>query len=207
MISACNARLIGIVVALGILLGGCGSLGVGEQETGPPELYRLTAPTEFGPAMRRVPWQLVVSEPVAAGGLEDSRIAVRHSEFQLEYYADGRWASETPQMFRNLVVTSFQNAGVLAGVGLRSVRVDPEYSLRTEILRLESVYPAPGVVPYAEVVVNVSLIREPEQTVVRTRRFVSRVNAASETLPDVIAALDEASDSVLRDLVRWTVSD
>ena len=57
------------------LLAGCGGIIPG---SGPPaSLYTLTPKNTFDERIAAVPWQLVVEEPSAAGGLQVQSIALR----------------------------------------------------------------------------------------------------------------------------------
>ena len=63
---------------LAVVLSGCE--GLVPALGGPPaNLYTLTPKNTFAKELRRVPWQLVVDEPLASGGLNIDRIALRHA--------------------------------------------------------------------------------------------------------------------------------
>ena len=53
----------------------------------PPNLYTLTPKSTFAKGLPQVKWQLVVEEPVASGGLNVDRIALRVSATELKYFA------------------------------------------------------------------------------------------------------------------------
>jgi len=56
---------------------------------GPPlNLYNLTPKSTFSDDLPEVSWQLVIEEPLAAGGLDSSRIAMRPAPTELKYFAD-----------------------------------------------------------------------------------------------------------------------
>jgi cholesterol transport system auxiliary component len=192
-------------VALALLAGCTSPLMTGEEA--PPETYRLTAPDLSDAALPSADARLVVGEPSAASGLETSRIAVVQGPQSLDYYADARWAEPAPEMVKGVLVAALQTSGALEAVGRRSVTIDPEVRLRTEITDLQAVY-APGAdVPLARVGLHATLITQPGRDVLGSERFVAEAQPASAAVPDVVAALDRAADRAVADLVAWTLRE
>ena len=196
------------VAVLAILAGAsaCTSLLPGGEET-PESLYSLTAPSDFPQLeQQKLPWALVVDEPTAAAGLDTERIAVRQTPLRLRYYADARWVEPAPQMVRDLIVGAFENADRLKGVGQSSVTLNPEYRLSTRLAEFEAVYPDGAEVPEVRVRIDATLVRELGQDVVASRDFEASREAASVAVADVVKAYNQALDTVLRDLVWWTLT-
>jgi cholesterol transport system auxiliary component len=73
----------------------------------------------------KLPWTLLVDDPSAASGLDTDRIAVRETPLRLGYYAGARWAEPAPRMVRDVIISAFENAGRLKGVGQSSVNLNP----------------------------------------------------------------------------------
>ncbi len=84
------------VLLLPLLLGGCAGLLPG---AGPaPNMYNLTPKNTFPQGMTPVRWQLVIEEPLAAGGLDTNRIALRPRPTELKYFAGSRWTERAPRI-------------------------------------------------------------------------------------------------------------
>jgi len=82
-----------VLALAGLLaLGACQLPGSGE----PPSLYTLTPKSTFATDLPKVDWQLIVETPVAAAGLNTSRIALQRSPVTLEYYANANWTDIAP---------------------------------------------------------------------------------------------------------------
>ena len=71
---------------------------------------------EVPPDLPRVDWQLIIETPVAAAGLNTSRIALQRSPVTLEYYANANWTDVAPLMVQTLLIESFENSGKIVAV-------------------------------------------------------------------------------------------
>jgi cholesterol transport system auxiliary component len=183
---------------------GCASLLPGPQA--PAALYSLDAPTTFtGLGPQKLPWTLVVDDPTAGSGLDTDRIAVRETPLRVRYYADARWAEPAPQMARDLIISAFENADRLEGVGQSSVTLNPKYRLSTRLDEFEAVYPDGAKAPEVRVKLDATLVKELGGDVVGSRDFAASRQAASVAVPDVVNAFNRATDAVLSDLVTWTL--
>jgi cholesterol transport system auxiliary component len=195
----------GVLALAGIaLVAACASpLVEGEEE--PPQLYRLTAPDLSGRGLPQTGMRMVIGEPGAAVGLDTDQIAVVEDAERLQYYADAQWAETAPEMVQGVLVEAFRTSGGLAAVGRRSVAIDPQARLRTEIVHLEAVYPAGGGGPVARVALQATLISQPGRSVIASRRFEAQAEPASPSVPAVVDALDRAADEAVSDLATWAL--
>ena len=197
-------RQLPIVLALLGAVSGCTSLL--PSPPAPRQLYSLTAPSAFpGLGSAKQPWTLVVDDPGAASGLDSDRIAVRETPLRLRYYADARWVEPAPEMVRKLIISAFDNAGRLQGVGPSSVSLNPKYRLSTRLAQFEAVYPDRAKAPEVQVKLDATLTRELSQNVVASQTFAATRQAASAAVPDVVDAYNRALDAVLKDLIPWTL--
>ena len=95
-----------VVTCLVLILPGCE--GLGPTLGGPPaNLYTLTPKNTFSKELVSVSWQLVVNEPIASGGLNIDRIALRHSPTELKYFARARWDGTGPPYGADLAGREF----------------------------------------------------------------------------------------------------
>ena len=99
----------------------------------PPELYNLTPKTTFSKTLPTVDTQLIIEEPIAAGGLDTNRIALRPHATRLQFLADSRWTERAPKMMQTLLVESFENTGKIVAVGRQSIGLRSDYILKTEL--------------------------------------------------------------------------
>ena len=124
------------VMATALVLGACGSIL--PVPTAPSTFYNLSPKSTFSQQLPEVAWQLVIEEPLAAGGLNSSSIAFRPTPLELKYFKDVRWTERVPRMVQTLLVESFENSGTIVAVGrqaiglLRSAVAELQHSLHTQ---------------------------------------------------------------------------
>jgi cholesterol transport system auxiliary component len=181
-------------------LGACASLLPGQGA--PAQLYTLTPKSSFAPDLPRVTWQLVVEQPVAAAGLNTSRIALQRSPVSLDYFARANWSDTAPALVQTLLVESFENTGRIVAIARESVRLRPDYLLQTELREFAAEYfPDPAQPP----LVRVRLIARLVRTIIATTQAERTQRAAGRDMEPIALAFDEALGAVIRRVVEWTL--
>jgi cholesterol transport system auxiliary component len=192
-----------LLLAASLLLAGCGGIIPG---SGPvPDTFTLTPKNTFAPNLPTATWQLVVEEPFAASGLDNSRIAIQPSAVQIKYYSGSRWTDRVPRMVQTLLVESFENSGRIVSVARESVGLRSDFLLKSELREFQAEVAAEGGVPDVRVKLNAKLVRQPRQEILASRNFEAVVRARSGVMRDVVEAFDEALGRVLRQSVEWTL--
>lgn len=189
------------LAVLSMLLGACALPGGGE----PPNLYTLTPKSTFSPDVPRVDWQLIVETPVAAAGLNTSRIALQRSPVTLEYYANANWTDVAPLMVQTLLIESFENSGKIVAVSRESTTLRADYMLKTELREFQAEYDGPGP-PRARVRVNAKLTRMPDRAIIASHTVERMVRAERGDLPSIALAFDEALGGAMRRIVEWALA-
>ena len=189
---------------LAVVLSGCE--GLVPALGGPPaNLYTLTPKNTFTKELQRVRWQLVVDEPLASGGLNIDRIALRHSPTELKYFARARWTERAPRMVQTLMVESFENSGAIVAVGRKAIGLRSDYNLITELREFQAEYFESDGVPTVRVRLNAKLVKQPRRAIVASRTFESTIKSEGKAMRNVIRAFDQALGKVLRHTVEWTI--
>jgi len=184
-------------------LSACGSL---LPLGGPPaNLYTLSPKSTFDAALPKVAWQLVVEEPVAAGGLQVPNIALRTSALELQYYANARWSERAPAMVQTLLVESFENTGKIVSVGRQAVGLRSDFNLKTELREFQAEYGDVNRAPIIRVRLNAKVVRQPRREIVASESFEVAIPANGTAMSDVIVAFDDALGKVIRRTVEWTM--
>ncbi|WP_417518690.1 ABC-type transport auxiliary lipoprotein family protein [Minwuia sp.] len=192
-------HLIG-VLALAAALTGCGSIFPVPQA--PSNFYNLSPKSTFRSDLPTVDWQLVIEEPLAAGGLNTASIAFRPNPLEVQYFKDVRWTERVPKMVQTLLVESFENSGTIVSVGRQAIGLRADYSLLTEIREFQAERMAGGKV---RVRINAKLIQQPRQIIVRSQSFEATVPDNAESMDATIKAWDGAIGRVMKDIVEWTI--
>ena len=199
-----TARLAAALVGVLLGVGGCTVL----PEVGKPlDLYTLTPKTTFEGPLPKVDWQLVVEMPLAAAGLDTSRIAIARTPFRLDYYAGAVWTENAPAMVQTLMIESFESTRRIVAVGREAIGLRPDYILKTDLREFQAVYyDSDGPGPTVLVRMNAKLVQMPERRIIAARTVEREVEAESSRLADIIIAFDAALGRVLKEIVVFTLT-
>lgn len=193
------------LIAAAPLAAGLAACDLGLPGQGPPpRLFQLSPKNAFETGLRKVDWQLLIEEPVAAAGINSTRIALYRRAIELEYYARASWTDRAPSMIQTLVVESFENSGAIVAVGRDSIGLRADFVVKLELREFQAEYPPSGP-PASHVGLNAKLVRMPQRVIVGSEQFEAAVPAEADRIEDVVLAFDEALGKVLKDLVTWTL--
>jgi cholesterol transport system auxiliary component len=187
------------------LLAGCGALSSLSEASEELDAYTLSPARGSGtPAAGR--GHLIVELPSAAGALATDRILIKPLPYQAQYLPDGRWTEPAPALLQTLMVASFQNLGGFGLVGRTANGLNPDYTLMSEIQDFQA---EPVGEDQSEFLVRISvlatLIRESDRAIVASRRFAATETVGSDDTQSLVAAFDRAAQTVLQNIVLWTV--
>ncbi|HET6469462.1 MAG TPA: ABC-type transport auxiliary lipoprotein family protein [Geminicoccaceae bacterium] len=186
-------------------LAGCTPLDlVGGGRTA-PTLYGLSPKSTF-PDDLPDPRSLVSIESMSAtAGLNTTRIALRPSPFELQYYAGALWIDVVPVMIRTLLIESFENSGKIDAIGDTS-GIQADYALLGFVREFQAEYQDIDQPPEVNVRLQVRLLRLPRRESVGAQGWQSRVRATGTAVAAVVDAFDEALGTVMKNAVSWTAT-
>lgn len=169
----------------------------------PSARYQVTDVAVADLGASPVAWTLAVEEPEATLAFDTAKIAISREPARIEYYAGGQWVDRAPRLFGAALVRSFENTGVIRGVGSRVTLPVSTYVLQTDIRRL-TVDLEKG--RSAEVAIFARLSNG------RTRIHATRLFTASSSMnvdsADAAAnALNAGLQTVQREIVAWTIAE
>lgn len=178
-------------LALGavLALAGCGSGSA-------PATYDLAAPRE-GVAQARGRALLVVAEPQALQALDSQRIVVM-SGGGIAYLPDVQWSDRLPKLLQVRLIQTFENGRRIQAIGRPGDRLMPAAQLNSEIRR----FGIDATTGEALVEISVKIVNDRSGRILAGEVFTRRVPAGGAG-PAAVPALDQASQEVLRDIVRW----
>lgn len=194
---------LGAILIGAALLSACEGLLPGSGP--PPDLYTLTPKSSFDPNLPQVPWQLVVEEPIAAGGLNNQRIALSTKATELNYFAGSQWTERAPQLVQTLLVESFENSHRIVAVGRQAIGLRSDFNLKSELREFQAEYTDASAAPSVRVRLNVKIIRQPRRDIIASENFEAVVPAGANKMADIVAAFDQALGKVLKRVVEWTL--
>ncbi len=189
------------VVALALMLGGCGTLLSGGDKAVPT--FDLSAPSDFT-APRRGTGLIVVGPPTALAVLDTERIVVEPQPGQITYLDKAQWSDRLPALFQARLIESFENGNRARSVGRAGEGLSADYTLLSDLRAFGLRTYQAG--PEAVVEVSVKIVGASSGRIVAAQVFTARAPAASTSGPDATQALDRASDEVFLQIVRWASS-
>lgn len=169
-------------------------------------LYGLQAPAAGAMPLNSAGWQLMVEEPVAERALDTDRIAIYTGPHALQYFTGARWTDRAPRMLQDLIVETFENAGLHMSASRQAVAVRPNVALVSDLRDFEARVTAGSegpVMPDVVVRLSARIIWLDGRKVLDGRTFEARHTAASDSVADVVAAMNIAAQSVVGDVVSW----
>jgi cholesterol transport system auxiliary component len=198
------------VLALPLLLAGCGGL---KDIVGPPpplQLYMLrpaAAPPVAGAPVR---WQLVVAVPDAPASLDGNRIALNPTPATMDYFANASWPDRVPLLVQGLLVEALDNTHRISAAR-DTAGLAPDYVLQSDIRDFQAHYAqalvAGAVSAPPEIVVEIEakLVASPDQRIIGSLDAVQRVTAQANTTDSIVAAFNQALGAALAQIVDWTL--
>ncbi len=181
-------------------LGGCSALSSLNEAATPIDTYDLTpapAAASGGGSGRT----LLVARPGAPAGIATDRIMVKPGAAAITYLPDARWADDLPAVVQSLLVRSIAGTGRMGYVGPSEGGPVPDLALLTRIDNFE--VDVAGGPATARVDISLTLLRDRDQSVIRTRAFRNQATAASDQPVDVVAAFQAILDALLPEMARW----
>jgi cholesterol transport system auxiliary component len=190
-------RMLGPALLTVLLLSACGTLG-----SRAPDTYDLTAPTDIK-TLKPGRAQIVVSLPTALQALDSERILLRPRGAQVTYIAGAQWADRLPQLLQARLIQTFENAHRIGTVGRPEDKLVADVNLAIEIRNFE-IDLSNGT--NAVVSVSARMVSEQGGKIVAANIFTASIPAGGTDGAHASAALDQAMQRVLADIVVWTAT-
>ena len=168
-----------------------------------PRTFRVTPKYTFPEDLPSVSWSLAVAEPSAERTLDTNRLAVVTGGIAVDYVALAFWIDRAPSMLQTLIVQSFRNSGRIEQVGTTRDRLRPDFLLTSDLRTFQlNRGNGPEVV---RVRLDVQLLRMPQRNPIGSQSLSADWTPTGGGIDPVVAAFDEATGKVLKDLVAWTL--
>ncbi|QYX58642.1 ABC-type transport auxiliary lipoprotein family protein [Roseovarius sp. SCSIO 43702] len=194
-----RAAMLGAVASLG----GCSAISSLNTAATPLDTYDLTPPQ--GSASRGGSGRtLLVPLPNAPAAIATDRIMVKPDPVAITYLPEARWADTLPAVMQSLLVRSIAGTGRMGYVGPSEGGPVPDLALLTRIddFQVEIL----GEAVMADVDISLTLLRDRDQRVIKTRDFKNRIAAASDEPADIVAAFQSILDTLLPAMAAWAAS-
>jgi cholesterol transport system auxiliary component len=188
-----------VAAALLMALAGCAG-GIGGST--PPDTYGLSPAPEVS-GERASNRQILISEPNALKALDNERIVIRPSPSSIQYLADSQWSDRLPKIVQDKLVQAFENSGRVGGVGRPGDGLAIDFNIITSIRAFE-IKADTG--EQAVVEISAKVLNDRNGVVAATRIFRASSPVSGSGNAAYVRALDRAFETVVSDLVTWTLS-
>ncbi len=187
-------KLDGIVAGLERLAGG--------GKTTAPQVYDLTAPTQFREIASAPRGQLTVAEPTALIVFETRKFLVRPIPSEDPTFANAEWSDNVPRLLQTKIIQTFENAGLSQAVARPAEGVAADKQLTIDIRKFQ-ISTSPE--PMAEIEFAARILSD-NGRIVEAKQFRARVPVPVMNAPLAAAALDQAFGSCVTELVNWVAT-
>jgi cholesterol transport system auxiliary component len=195
-------RVLALVVPLA-LLGGCAELA--PKPLPDPNLHVLAAGRvpKAAPGTRNL--VLEVSVPRASPGFDTPRMVYVRKAYELDYFADNRWADAPARMLGPLLTQALERSGGFRTVVQAPTVVPADVRVNAELIRLQQNF---AIRPSrAELALRVQLVDVRARRVLATRLLEETESASSEDAYGGVAAANAALERVLTQVVDFCFAE
>lgn len=196
MILTRRAMILGAAASLG----GCSALSSINEAATPLDTYDLSPAAGSG-AGRRSGVTLLVALPNAPASIATDRIMVKPSAAAVTYLPDARWSDELPALVQSLLVRSIAGTGQMGYVGPSEAGPVPDLALLSRIDAFQVEVNSEALI--AKIEVSLTLLRDSDQSVIKTAAFQNEVTASNDTPAAIVAAFQAILDTLLPQMATW----
>lgn len=175
-------------------------------EGSPAQMYTLSPqlPAAVGePAVSR---QITVAFPQMSPALATARIALTHGN-TFDYYADAQWPDATPGLLQGLMVHALESSGALGKVAKDTEGIRSDAVVQAEVEAFQAHYATMEAAPVVDVEITLKLVQPRNGQIVAARSFREESPAATNSVPAVVQAFDNAMTRFLAEAAEWTLAN
>lgn len=189
------------LIGSSLLLSACISV---LPENVPSTVYRLSTPEPSG-EVRAEAVIVGVQRPLTPRALSNDMIAMSQERGQLVFIEGAEWITPVPRLVQDLIVESmdaFEPSLIAARPedGVRS-----EFELATELRSFEANYLNGDNAPPTVIVrLRARLIRSSDRRLVAVDAIGAQSLSRGNTIGDIVAAFDAASQEAMANVAQWT---
>lgn len=211
-----NISILGLIIVASTFMSGCSELIPKASEL--PSFYILNGveiqtkketnatlivqdSREISSKRKLVTATLKVNASSAAAGFDSARMIYSRVPYKLEYFAHSQWIDTPARMLNPLIVNALEEKGSFSAVTLSPSSADANFSLDTQIVRIEQDFFTPK--SRERLTVRATLIDNVKHTVIFVHEFDVTVTAETENPYGGVIAANEAVVKLLDDLVLF----
>ncbi len=198
-----DRRALLVTGAVSVALSACSSI-IGPPD--PPPLYLLRPPLPPAGGGPRVGWQMSIVLPDAPDSLDTTRIALEQPDGTMNFYANAAWPDQLSLVVQSALLDAFQASNRIAAVAKDTDGLKSDYLLQTDIRDFEAVYETADTAPNAVVRIEARLVGVRSRAIVKSLTARAETPAAANTVPAVVAAMNDALGQTMSQIVGWALA-
>lgn len=163
--------------------------------------YRLSALNKSHFSANKRHKTLMVSQPTAAAGYQTASMMYMQKPYELGSFVKNEWVAPPAEMLFPLIVQSLRNAGPFDAVVSAPFSGKTDYRLDTKLVQLDQNFisrPSQIIL-----VLQADLVDNDSNTVIASRRFMSKVPTPSDNPYGGVQAANQAVGQVMRQLSQF----
>ena len=204
MIKSPIAKQLSVSIAI-LLLAACGPLVEFSVSGEAPRLFQLNPARGLAGGKATVEAMVLVEQPTISGGLSSDFIAVKSGDNEIKYLAGARWSDRASQLIARYVIESMEQSGAIGVIGVESLDLPNDFRLKLDIQDFSAFAGRAKNAPIrsTEFRILATVVQSMPVEIVASRAFSNSVNTRGSDPADIVAAMNEAADSVMRDMLAW----
>ncbi len=184
-------------------LSGCSALSSLNAAATPLDTYDLS-PAAGSTSGGRSGGTLLIATPNAPAAIASDRIMVKPGAASITYLPEARWSDELPALVQSLLVRSIAGTERMGYVGPNEAGPVPDLALLTRIDAFQ--VEVAGAAVIAKIDLSLTLLRDRDQSVIKTAVFRNQTAAANDTPLAIVAAFQAILDALLPQMADWSVT-
>ncbi len=140
---------------------------------------------------------LRIPAPRPGPGFDTDRILLLRDDRELDFYATGHWAASIPEMIEALAIESLRRAPLFDAVYGEGTPMRSDYFLQISVRNFVAEYTAGAEAPVARVVLDCTLGRRLDRSVIAAFTAEGQAPAAANRMGEVVAAYELALQQAL----------
>lgn len=173
-------------------------------EVPPMPIYTLSAPAVESQGGKEIARSVVVDVPQANAFYNTQRIAVSFPGFKKDYYANGQWGDQLPDLLQQVLVQMLEDSGSFKSISRAGQGMAADIILQSELREFSATYDK-AEVPHVVISLHVKLVDAKEGHVVVSQTFTREGGPLKNTLESVVGGFNAETQSLVSEVLTWVV--